>query len=187
MYTLNSITSNSVQSLSSSTLSKSDQNLIEFTRCLYKAKSVVQELQIFSTTVGPTLYLPNSIKHEIQINANDFTRHIKIYLDESIHKFNQLCKVLLVVLSTLESNQSVKRERIDSFRQELVDEWRKATNIKQDLLKLIQYNDMKNEIQSIKTSVNITDKMTLSIDSYDENDGFITSSSETTPEPTSDS
>ncbi|KAI9250779.1 hypothetical protein BY458DRAFT_493776 [Sporodiniella umbellata] len=113
-----------------SRLSKSDQSFIEFTRCLYKAKSIMLELQTFSKTVGPSLYREN------KINPEDFVHYVRLYLDGSIRKFNQLCKVLLAVLSRLESNQAVRKERIHSFRQEVLDEWKKASGLKQDLYKL---------------------------------------------------
>lgn len=158
-----------MSSSSSSTLSNSDRNFIEFTRCLYKAKSVVQELQTFSTAVGPTLS-NSSGQFEYEV---DFTSRVKQYLDDSFCKFNHMCKILLLVLSRLESGQTVRRERIDSFRQELVEEWRKASIIKQDLLKLIQCS------RTIPTDKTFTDDTPY--------DSVTTSSETTTPEPASDS
>ncbi|CEI93590.1 hypothetical protein RMCBS344292_07822 [Rhizopus microsporus] len=84
-----------------------------------------------------------------------------------------MCKILLLVLSRLESGQTVRRERIDSFRQELVEEWRKASIIKQDLLKLIQCS------RTIPTDKTFTDDTLY--------DSVTTSSETTTPEPASDS
>jgi hypothetical protein len=115
-----------------STLSNSDRSFIEFTRCLYKTKSIVQELQQFNKTVEPTLMLQHYNEGEQDIEF------IQQYLEESFRKFNHMCKILLVVLTKLESNQPVKRERIDSFRQEVVLEWRKVIIMRRDLLLLIQ-------------------------------------------------
>lgn len=125
----------------SSTLSNSDRSFIEFTRCLYKAKSVVQELQEFSKTVGPTLCLSpfaQKQRYDPRISTDEFIKHVNQYLEESFRKFNNMCRVLLIVLQKLETNQPVRRERIDSFRQEVINEWKKANKVRQDLLLLVQ-------------------------------------------------
>ncbi|CAO3655127.1 unnamed protein product [Mucor hiemalis] len=130
------ITSTMQNNISISILSNNDRNFIEFTRCLYKAKSVVQELQAFSNTVKPTLspYQGNSSRKA----TDEFIQHVNQYLEGSFRKFNHMCKILLVVLTKLESNQPVRRERIESFRQEVVLEWRKAIYVRRELLSLLQ-------------------------------------------------
>jgi hypothetical protein len=125
----------------SSILSNNDRSFIEFTRCLYKAKSVVQELQEFSKTVGPTLCLSpfaQKQRYDPRISTNEFIMHVNQYLERSFQKFNNMCRVLLIVLQKLETNQPVRRERIDSFRQEVINEWKKANKVRQDLILLVQ-------------------------------------------------
>jgi hypothetical protein len=124
-----------------STLSNNDRSFIEFTRCLYKAKSVVKELEEFSKTVGPTFYLTplsQERQYDPRITIDEFIKHVQQYLEESFRKFNHMCRVLLLVLSKLEASQPVRKERIDSFRQELIAEWRKATIVRQNLITLVQ-------------------------------------------------
>ncbi|KAI9271045.1 hypothetical protein EDC94DRAFT_690934 [Helicostylum pulchrum] len=112
-----------------STLSNSDRNFIEFTRCLYTLKSVVKELQVFETTVKPPAFDP------------DYFAQVNSYLFTSFQKLNHLCKVLLVVLTKLESNHPVRQERINSYRQELIVEWRKAIKVRQELVIFIGKNN----------------------------------------------
>ena len=135
-------TRRNIPSIKNSTLSNSDRSFIEFTRCLHKAKSVVLELQAFSKTVKPTLSPYKS-------NPDEFTVYVNQHLEKSFRKFNHMCKILLVVLTKLESNQPVRRERIDSFRQEVILEWRKATTVRRDLLVLLQKKDQ--EIHALDT------------------------------------
>jgi hypothetical protein len=111
------------------TLSKGDQNFIEFTRCLYKAKLVVQELEEFSNIV------------ESHTETHEFIKQINQYLDESFRKFYHMCRVLLVILQKLESNHPVKRERIESYRYEVLQEWKKTIIIKQNLIYFLQRED----------------------------------------------
>ncbi|CAO3669547.1 unnamed protein product [Rhizopus stolonifer] len=175
MYTFNTPTS-------TFTLTKNDKNCIEFVRCLHKTKYVVEELQTFGTTVSsilnePTLYRQN------QINPEDFLIYVKMYLDGSIRKFNQSCRTLLLVLSTFESKQSVRKEIIFSFRQELIDEWEKAIGIKKDLLKLVENYDIDSvkNIEECIFSSNTADK-----DMYHDDDMNSYNSYESTPELISD-
>lgn len=118
-----------------STLSKTDQNFVEFARCLYKAKLVVQELEEFSKSIAPSLCLATIEQQDVP--ANDVLKHINKYLDESFEKLHYMCRVLLVVLEKLESNHPVKKERITSFRYEVMNEWRKTLAIKESLILFI--------------------------------------------------
>ncbi|KAI8363931.1 hypothetical protein BD560DRAFT_437007 [Blakeslea trispora] len=122
---------NHSNTMSNSSLSNHDRNFVEFTRCLYKVKLVVHELEVFSHTVQ------SSIQYNYEGNGHDLVRQVQLYLEESFKKFNHMCHVLLVVLSKLE-HQTVKKERIDSFRQEVMNEWRKAILVRQDLVQLVQ-------------------------------------------------
>ncbi|KAG2207675.1 hypothetical protein INT47_011795 [Mucor saturninus] len=139
--------------MSHSTLSSSDRSFIEFTRCLYKVKSVVQELQAFEKSVGPTPFGKEQ--------NHDFIQHVNLYLEESFQKFNHMCKVLLIVLTKLESNHPVRRERIDSFRQEIIYEWRKAITVRQDLVILLETNTIIPSPYSMADSDNESDTSTL--------------------------
>lgn len=122
--------------------SKSDQNFIEFTRCLYKAKIIVQELEQFSRTIGPSLYI-SSFKEEI--STNEIIKSINQYLNQSFQKFNQMCKVLLLVLEKLESDYPKTKERILSYRADLLNEWEKALLIKENLILFIHQTEQEEE------------------------------------------
>ncbi|KAI9340352.1 hypothetical protein BD770DRAFT_399683 [Pilaira anomala] len=117
--------------MSTSTLSNSDRNLIEFTRCLYKLKSVVNELQVFEKAVKPSFAKGDY----------DYFQQVNLYLEQSFQKFNHLCKVLLIVLTKLESNHPVRQERINSYRQELIIEWKKAIKVRQELVIFIEKSE----------------------------------------------
>ncbi|KAL7310751.1 hypothetical protein PS15m_010213 [Mucor circinelloides] len=167
----------------SSTLSNSDRSFIEFTRCLYKAKSVVQELQEFSKTVGPTLCLsPFAQKqsYDPRISTDEFIKHVHQYLEDSFRKFNNMCRVLLIVLSKLESNQPVRRERIVSFRQEVLNEWKKADKVRQDLLLSVQDSYQVSKLPSPQSIPSSSD-----YDEENDEDDDEEPDSETSLEPTS--
>lgn len=167
----------------SSTLSNSDRSFIEFTRCLYKAKSVVQELQEFSKTVGPTLCLsPFAQKQSCdpRISTDEFIKHVYQYLEDSFRKFNNMCRVLLIVLTKLESSQPLRRERIDSFRQEVLNEWNKADKVRQDLLLLVQGSYQVSKLPSPQSIPSSSDYDEEDDDEEEEEPG-----SETSLEPTS--
>ncbi|KAL9537664.1 hypothetical protein MBANPS3_011570 [Mucor bainieri] len=137
----------------SSTLSNSDRSFIEFTRCLYKAKSVVQELQEFSKTVGPTLCLsPFAQKqsYDPRISTDEFIKH------------------------------PVRRERIDSFRQEVLNEWKKADKVRQDLLLLVQDSYQVSKLPSPQSIPSSSD-----YDEEDDDEEEDEPGSETSLEPTS--
>ncbi|KAI8992679.1 hypothetical protein BDB01DRAFT_779270 [Pilobolus umbonatus] len=124
-----------------STLSSNDRTFMEFARCLYKAKSVVLELEAFSQTVGPILCLSRydqEQQYDPRISPQEFIKRVNEYLNVSFRRFNHMCKILLIVLKKLEFNQSIARERIDSFREEVINEWKKANVIKLNLMLIIK-------------------------------------------------
>jgi hypothetical protein len=168
-----------------STLSISDRSFIDFTRCLYGAKTIVKELQVFGDTVSSTLYLPAYSHHQrydLHISVDEFIDHVNQYLDESIHKFSDMCKIMLVLLAKLEKTRPLKRECIDSFRDELMLEWKKAELIKHDLVGLIHHKCDHPEYLNKRKSVGISAKVSVTSD----NEEYpFTNSSESTPEPTS--
>ncbi|KAL9550589.1 hypothetical protein PS6_005449 [Mucor atramentarius] len=155
----------------SSTLSNSDRSFIEFTRCLYKAKSVVQELQEFSKTKQ---------SYDPRISTDEFIKHVHQYLEDSFRKFNNMCRVLLIVLSKLESNQPVRRERIVSFRQEVLNEWKKADKVRQDLLLSVQDSYQVSKLPSPQSIPSSSD-----YDEENDEDDDEEPDSETSLEPTS--
>ncbi|KAI8054937.1 uncharacterized protein B0P05DRAFT_560822 [Gilbertella persicaria] len=169
-----------------STLSNSDRSFIEFTRCLYKIKSIVQELEVFSHTVR------SSLDYQQETNTQEFIRYVQQYLENSFKKFNHMCRILLYVLSKLESNQTVKRERIDSFRQEVTNEWRKANFVRQDLVLLVHRKHSKDQFNTTLPSPSSlsnhdqSSNASSSIDSSDvDEDVKKLSSSESSLEPNS--
>jgi hypothetical protein len=126
-----------------------DQAFIEFSRCLYQAKSIVKELQAFSANVSPSLRMTmlrqNNLTHgqdNQKETAEQFLNSIRHYLDTTFEKFTRLCKVLLFVLTKMESSGSVRIERITSFRRDVWDAWRVANDIKARLTALIAQESM---------------------------------------------
>lgn len=126
-----------------------DQAFIEFSRCLYQAKSIVKELQAFSANVSPSLRMTmlrqNNLTHgqdNQKESAEQFLNSIRHYLDTTFEKFTRLCKVLLFVLTKMESSGSVRIERITSFRRDVWDAWRVANDIKARLTALIAQESM---------------------------------------------
>jgi hypothetical protein len=126
-----------------------DQAFIEFSRCLYQAKSIVKELQSFSANVSPSLRmsmlrqnnLTNGQENQKE-TAEQFLNSIRHYLDTTFEKFARLCKVLLFVLTKMENSGSVRIERITSFRRDVWDAWRVANEIKARLSALISQESM---------------------------------------------
>jgi hypothetical protein len=117
-------------------------------------------LEDFSRTVGPTLCLPpltKSKQYDPRISTEDFKQHVYQYLDESYQKLNHMCRVLLIVLKKLESNYPVKRERIDSFREEVLNEWDKATKIKENLQSYVEYQSSRNSLPSPSSDIELGD------------------------------
>ncbi|KAI8343017.1 hypothetical protein BC941DRAFT_447857 [Chlamydoabsidia padenii] len=140
-----------------SNLSTIDSKFVELTRCLYQAKSIVQDLSSFYTTVLPMLSLsthndptlsPTSPQRHSYFSSQQhgfgsmaFHQHIKQYLDDNFGKFTKLCKILMMILARLEQNAQVKPERVQSFRNEIMDEWRVASDIKQRIHTYLHQNN----------------------------------------------
>jgi transcriptional regulatory protein LevR len=74
------------------------------------------------------------------VESTAFHQHIKQYLDDNFTKFTKLCKALMMILSRLEQKQQVKQERILSFRREIMEEWRVASDIKRRIHSYLQQN-----------------------------------------------
>ncbi|KAI8878720.1 hypothetical protein K501DRAFT_336572 [Backusella circina FSU 941] len=171
-----------------STLSSSDRSLIDFTRCLYKAKAIVNELETFSMKVMPALiidqkqYIYHNIANYNNSNSNrlDFISQVETYLGESFNRFHQMCNALLIVLKKLESREPLRRESIFSFHDELLKEWNRAESIKNELTKMIK--QYKLIIHSNNDNDNNNNSETPSKSG---SDTFLECQSETSPEPSS--
>ncbi|KAI8335545.1 hypothetical protein BC941DRAFT_430600 [Chlamydoabsidia padenii] len=128
-----------------SNLSAIDSKFIELTRCLYQAKAIVQDLSSFYDSVLPALSL--STYHEPALPPQKgagsvaFLHYIKQYLDDNFIKFTRLCKVLIMILSRLEQSGQVKLERVQSFRNEIMEEWRIASDIKRRIQTYLHQNN----------------------------------------------
>jgi hypothetical protein len=166
-----------------STLSTSDRCLIDFTRCLYKAKAIVNELDTFSMKVMPTLTIDQK-QPFYNINRLDFASQVDTYLGESFNRFHQMCNALLIVLKNLESKEPMRRESILSFYDELLKEWNRAEAIKYALTKAIR--QCRFIIQSkTNNGVNTAHNNDSEISLDSDGDTSIDCQSETSPEPTS--
>ncbi|KAL0094526.1 hypothetical protein F4703DRAFT_1819323 [Phycomyces blakesleeanus] len=128
-------------------LTTSDRSFVEFIRCLSKAKGLVHDLQLFNQLVCPVLdsaTLPttlgsSSIPFQIEPSSRrHLIQHINSYLNSTFTRFSHLCKALLIILTKIEANHPVRKERIDSFRQDVHDQWQTATKIRTSLLLYIQ-------------------------------------------------
>ncbi|KAI8381340.1 uncharacterized protein BYT42DRAFT_301840 [Radiomyces spectabilis] len=133
-----------------SNLSTDERSFVDFTRCLYRAKAVVNDLRTFSAAVCPAPHIayhhdplhPHSHYHNMihqqyaegrfsnsLISSDQFLRHINQYMSENYHKFTQMCKFLLLVLRKLESTSPLRQICIDSFRKDIYDELKVASEI----------------------------------------------------------
>ncbi|KAI9264783.1 hypothetical protein BY458DRAFT_513540 [Sporodiniella umbellata] len=129
-------------------ISANDKAFIDLCRCLYQAKAVVRDLESFSLTLSPALdqypSFPCHDKSHVYRTAEKevLLKQANRYLKTTFQKFTRLCKLLLMILTKMESASTgqVKRERIDSFRAEIWQEWKTATDLKQKTLHLIQAN-----------------------------------------------
>ncbi|CAO3589567.1 unnamed protein product [Absidia cylindrospora] len=128
-----------------SNISAVDSKFIELTRCLYQAKTIVQDLTSFHASVLPTLSLSTyhdpTQSPQQRIGSVAFLQHIKQYLDDNFTKFTKLCKILMMILSRLEQNAQVKQERVQSFKNEIMEEWRIASDIKRRIQTYLQHNN----------------------------------------------
>ncbi|KAG2184950.1 hypothetical protein INT43_000863 [Umbelopsis isabellina] len=126
-----------------------DQAFIEFSRCLYQAKTIVKELQAFSASVSPSLRMSMLRQNNLtdgqdnqKETAEQFLNSIRHYLETTFEKFARLCKVLMFVLSKMEASGNVRIERITSFRRDVTEAWRVANDIKDRLNALIAQESM---------------------------------------------
>lgn len=145
-----------------SSLNISDKSFVEFCRCLYQAKAVVRELESFSATVSPALsQYPKFIeanKEVVKHKDGILLQQVNHYLNTTFRKFTRLCKLLMVVLTQMEASSSgkIKRERIDSFRFEVWEEWKTATSIKQRLIHFTQLSDFQDQTVYTRTTTTTT-------------------------------
>ncbi|KAI7884302.1 hypothetical protein K492DRAFT_174214 [Lichtheimia hyalospora FSU 10163] len=96
---------------------------VGFLRCLYQARSIVLQLERFSTS--SRLY---------QREQRD---DIRAYIDTTFHKLLRLFHALSHVLINMERQQHsppTNRARITSFRTDLQTEWRRANHVYHVLL-----------------------------------------------------
>ncbi|KAJ8652338.1 hypothetical protein O0I10_012009 [Lichtheimia ornata] len=95
---------------------------VGFLRCLYQARSIVLQLERFSTS--SRLY---------QRGQRD---DIRAYINTTFNKLLRLFHALSHVLTNMERQHppSTNRARIASFRNDLQTEWRRATRVYQVLL-----------------------------------------------------
>lgn len=125
----------------------SDRVFVDFCRCLYQAKAVVRDLESFSNSVCPALsQYPKLLKDKKEITRFGnglLLKQVNQYLNTTFRKFTRLCKILMIVLTQMEVNSigQIKRERIDSFRFEVWEEWKTATSIKQRLISFTQQSE----------------------------------------------
>ncbi|KAG1052712.1 hypothetical protein G6F46_000619 [Rhizopus delemar] len=123
------------------TISSNDKALVDLCRCLYQVKAVVRDLQSFSNTLCPALNQYPKL-YDTSSWDDDLMKQANQYLNTTFRKFTRLCKLLLFILTRMEARQ-VKRERIDSFRTEIWQEWKTATTIKQRLIQFTEHNNNK--------------------------------------------
>ncbi|CAO3697185.1 unnamed protein product [Umbelopsis ramanniana] len=98
-----------------------------------------------SPSLRMTMLRQNNLTHgqdNQKETAEQFLNSIRHYLDTTFEKFTRLCKVLLFVLTKMESSGSVRIERITSFRRDVWDAWRVANDIKARLTALIAQESM---------------------------------------------
>jgi hypothetical protein len=174
-----------------STISVTDKALVDFCRCLYQAKAVVRELESFSDSVchafkryQPELVQTEDTKGGISRYGNGLLlKQVDQYLNTTFHKFTRLCNILMVVLTQMEAKGAgqVKRERIDSFRFEVWEEWKNATSIKQRLIYFTQQSDIKekNLYTTITTTTTTTTTTTMKDKSSSSSSSTTTTSTST--------
>ncbi|CAO3624067.1 unnamed protein product [Cunninghamella blakesleeana] len=74
------------------------------------------------------------------LGSLEFINQIQHYLDDTFQKLERLCKIIMMILSRLEQTSQVKQERIISFRNDIIDEWRIAIDIRQRLQAFLNQN-----------------------------------------------
>lgn len=147
--------------LSTSSIPMTDRAFIEFTRCLYQAKSIVKELQTFSDSLCPGLRLSpfnghsaSSSLYDPRLASKEFVQQVYQYVGNTFQKFSRLCKVLLLILDKMEKTPHVRRERIDSFRTEVWEQVRIATDTKELLTSYIQHYVENNKLSPTSPTPN---------------------------------
>ncbi|KAI7885105.1 hypothetical protein K492DRAFT_172455 [Lichtheimia hyalospora FSU 10163] len=127
------------------TLMESDRTSIEFTRCLYQAKNIVKELERFSESICPALkvspfngFSAASSLDDPRLCSKDFVSRVNRYLDDTFNRFSRLCKVLLMVLEKMQRSPDIRRERVVSFRTEVMEQIRIAEIIRLRIISYIQ-------------------------------------------------
>ncbi|KAI9320251.1 hypothetical protein BX666DRAFT_1876092 [Dichotomocladium elegans] len=125
----------------------SDRTSIEFTRCLYQAKNIVKELQQFSESLCPAIkvspfngFSASSSLQDPRLSSTDFVGKVNRYLDDTFSRFSRLCRVLLLVLEKMERSPHVRRERVVSFRSEVVEQVRIAEITRLRIVSYIQHH-----------------------------------------------
>jgi hypothetical protein len=146
-------------------LTAHDKMSVDFCRCLYQAKAIVKELQSFGDSVCPAMNIYPEFIQSNKLDGPLVLQQVRKYFDTTFQKFNRLCQILLMVLSKMESKSTslLKKERIDSFRSEVWDEWNTATFIKQRLLHSIHSSPSEAEHHHLlirHSNNNITTTMT---------------------------
>lgn len=172
-------------------ISITDKAFVDFCRCLYQAKAVVRELESFSDSVCPALkrYHPELLQNEdikggISRYGNGLLlKQVDQYLNTTFRKFTRLCNILMVVLTQMEAKGAgqIKRERIDSFRFEVWEEWKTATSIKQRLIYFTQQCDIKEK--NVYTSITTTTTTTTTTTLKDKSSSSTTTTSTSTTLP----
>ncbi|KAI8886850.1 hypothetical protein K501DRAFT_308543 [Backusella circina FSU 941] len=131
-----------------------EKTFVDFCRCLYQAKSIVRDLTSFSDSVCPAL-------HSIDVvNINQVNQ----YLETTYCKFTRLCQMLMVILCRMKAMASANEECIDSFRTEVLEEWKMATKIKHRLVSLITSREEKIGQPLISASTNSSSSSSTSSD-----------------------
>ncbi|KAI9300758.1 hypothetical protein BJ944DRAFT_272520 [Cunninghamella echinulata] len=123
-----------------SSLRPIDSSFIEVVRCLHQIKAIVQSLLNFQAEVIPTLSLSTYQDPTTKTGSIEFFNHIQQYLNNTFHKLERLCKIIMMVLSRLEQHSETKQERIASFRKDIIEEWRVAVEIRQRLQSFLNQN-----------------------------------------------
>ncbi|KAJ8659758.1 hypothetical protein O0I10_004351 [Lichtheimia ornata] len=133
------------RSTTASTLMESDRTSIEFTRCLYQAKNIVKELERFSESICPALkvspfngFSAASSLDDPRLCSKDFVAKVNRYLDDTFNRFSRLCRVLLMVLEKMQRSPDIRRERVVSFRTEVMEQIRIAEIIRLRIISYIQ-------------------------------------------------
>ncbi|KAI9485055.1 hypothetical protein BDB00DRAFT_90919 [Zychaea mexicana] len=100
---------------------------ISFVRCLYQAKAIVQDLEHLRSSA---LFKGPSVTPQMIVS-------IQTYLDTTFNKLVRLCKTLQAILNRMYAQSLINRERYQSFKADIVSEWRRATHIRLTMTNLL--------------------------------------------------